>query len=363
MTQTYVWDRFIRIFHWSLVAAISLALVTGFLMGADALVWHLVGGLAATALVVVRVIWGFVGGTHARFAGFLPGPHTVLTHLRDGARHLGHNPLGALMVLALLTVVVALAISGVFALGGLFKTGPLVFESFAAGRTAKDLHESLAWGLVVLIGLHLGGVAFESWRSRENLAAAMVSGRKDTRPGDLAARARAARPVVALSVAGLLLLSGAGLWSGLQSRPISGAPVAIWEGTTQTECSACHMAYHPSLMPAASWRALMTDLRDHFGEDASLPPEMAAQITDWLTAHAAETADTLPAHRLGRVEPTAPYTLTRTPFWISTHADIPDAVFARREISSPANCAACHADAETGWFSPFSIAIPKETTR
>lgn len=363
MTQTYVWDRFIRIFHWSLVAAISLSLVTGFLMGADALVWHLVGGLAATALVVARVIWGFAGGTHARFASFLPRPRALLTHLRDGARHLGHNPLGALMVLALLAVVAALAISGAIALGGLFKTGPLVFEPFATGRAAKEWHESLAWGLVALIALHLGGVAFESWRSRENLAAAMVSGRKVARPGDLATRSRAARPAAALTVAGLLLLAGGGLWSGLQSRPISGAPVAIWDDTTRAECSACHMAYHPSLMPAASWRALMTDLRDHFGEDASLSPDMEARITGWLTAHAAETADTLPAHRLGRVAPTAPYTLTRTPFWISTHADIPDAVFARREISSLANCAACHADAATGWFSPFSIAIPKETTQ
>lgn len=362
-----VWDRFIRAFHWALVASIAVAAATGFLLGAEALAAHLIAGLAAAALVLSRLIWGVWGGAAARFASFVPTPAAVMAHLRGlrggGARYLGHNPLGALMVLALIAVILLIAVTGLMVLGGALKTGPLAMLSYDLGDTAKELHEALAIALLVMVAAHIGGVIFESRHHGENLTRSMISGAKPARPGDIAPAPVPARPGRALAAGAVAALTLAGGAAALMGRPVPGAPVAAWDDTTRTECTACHIGYHPSLLPAARWQALMGKLDDHFGEDARLPPATTAAITDWLVAHAAETADTLPAHRLARVDAAAPFTLTETPFWKRRHGEIPDAVFARPAIKSRANCAACHADAETGWFSPLSIDIPKETLK
>ena len=264
------------------------------------------------------------------------------------------------MVIALIGMILTLAMSGLLVLGGTLKTGPFAFMSYATGADTKEAHEVLAITLLVMIGLHLGGVALESLRGRENLARAMVTGRKESRAGDHLPAIQIARPLLAASIFGAIALGLGALGLALATRPAQGIPVATWDANTQEECSACHMAYHPSLLPAASWRELTANLENHFGEDASLPPDLTTQITDWLTANAAESADTFPAHRLARVNTEAPFTLTRTRFWTRTHTDIPDEVFARKSISSRSNCVACHADAESGWFSPFSISVPKE---
>ncbi len=364
MAQKIVWDRYIRLFHWGLVATIAGAAVTGFLMGAEALLIHIVTGTLAVILVTSRIVWGFLGGTYARFSSFTPRPRDVLAHLRGGGvRHLGHNPLGALMVLALLATILGIGLSGLAVLGGTLKTGPLSGLSFDLGRTLREGHELLATGLLVLIGLHLGGVIFESLRSRENLARAMVTGRKPSRAGDHPDAPRKAHPraAIALGAVLVLVLGLGGLAIAATNRPVPGAPVAEWDALTQDECSACHMTYHPSLLPRTNWRALMAGLDDHFGEDASLPADATRQITDWLEANAAETADTLPARRLGLGAQADTLRLTETRFWKRTHRDIPDATFTRKPVLSRANCRACHADAETGWFSPFQISIPKET--
>jgi len=284
----------------------------------------------------------------------------VIEHLSPGApRHLGHNPLGALMVLALVVVMLVVGVTGLGVLGGMLKTGPLAFWTFDLGRTARELHELAAWAVVVLVVLHLGGVVFESRRSRENLALSMVTGAKEARPGDHRSQSLPARGGLALAI---LVALGAGLWGAnqaLSARAPTGMPVAF-DATTQEECSACHMAYHPSLLPADSWRQLMATLDDHFGEDASLDPDTTDAIAAWLTAHSAETADTLPAHVFANVAAEAPFTISETPFWKRKHADLPDELFRRPAIRNRSNCAACHADAETAVFSPFSIRIPKE---
>lgn len=355
-----VWDIPTRLFHWLLAASVGVAAATGFLGGSSVLVWHVSSGLLAVGLVLARIIWGFTGSTHARFRDFLPSVGDVMEHLRsDGARHLGHNPLGALMVVALLGLMLVIGVTGLAVLGGLFKTGPLAFWSFDAGWTGRELHELAAWGVLVLVALHLGGVLLESRRSRENLARAMLTGVKEARPGDHPARPIPAQRLLALL---LLLLVGAGLWAAdasLASRPPQGMP-AIFDATARAECSACHMAYHPSLLPARSWRALMAGLSDHFGEDASLDPDTAAEIEAWLVANAAEGVDTLPAHIFAAPARDAPYTLTATPAWKRVHGDLPDSLFRLVAVRSRSNCAACHADAESGLFSPFSINVPKE---
>ncbi|TCO69384.1 cytochrome b/b6 domain-containing protein [Rhodovulum euryhalinum] len=358
-----VWDVWVRLFHWALVLCIGGAALTGFLADARWAAVHLACGLGAAALVIARIIWGLYGTAHARFADFLPRPAALVAHLRgtDG-RHRGHNPLGALMVLAMFAAILALAFSGLAILGGWLRLGPLAADlGTEAGRAARAAHEAVALVVLAMIALHVGGVVVESRRESENLTRAMLTGLKQVRPGDASPAEATPKGRRALVVLAGLAATIALAVAALSARPAPNLPVAEIDPLVAAECGACHMAYHPSLLPARSWKQLMAGLDDHFGENAWVDAGDAAEIEAWLTAHSAETVDTAPARIFARTDPEAPATLTEAPAWKRLHGDLPDALFDRAPIFSRANCAACHADAATGRFSPFAISIPKET--
>ena len=164
-----VWDLAVRVFHWSLVAGIAIAWISA--EEWDAL--HEWTGYAIAGLVALRLLWGLVGSRHARLASFIHSPRTVRRYLGDmlrgrERRHLGHNPAGGAMILALVAV-----IAGICATGWLQTT-----DAFWGVGWVEGLHETLANLLLVLVGLHVLGVLFASLRHGENLVRAMVTGRK-----------------------------------------------------------------------------------------------------------------------------------------------------------------------------------------
>lgn len=362
-----VWDRFIRVFHWALVASVTAALVSGFLLDASWIRLHLMSGSFAVALVSARIVWGFTGPTYARFSQFLPSARQVFNHLKAGTshtRHIGHNPLGALMVFALLLLIIGLGLTGVAALGSGLKAGPLAASLPAAqGSFWVELHELAGFALLGLIVLHVAGVIIESRRSKENFARAMVTGRKEIRDGDLVAPPRPAHLMLAvLSVSGLVIGTVVTL-NGLSQRPLTLPPVGPMAQVYVDECAACHMAFHPSTRPAESWQLMMNRLSDHFGEDASLPDDTRIEIAEWLGQHAAASTDSKPALLWADLLETTPVALPDTMVWQHLHASIDEDEFKHRTIYSRSNCIACHKDAETGWFSPFQISIPKEPSQ
>jgi cytochrome b len=170
-----VWDRAVRALHWSLVASVAIAALS--LVDALGLaVWHRPAGYVALGIVLLRAAWGFAGRGHARFAAFIRGPRLTLLYVRQLLRHreprlLGHNPLGAWMIVALMGCVAVLA-----ATGWLYTT-----DWFWGSEAVEDVHRALAWTLLGLVALHLGGVIFTSVRHRENLVIAMIDGEKEAR--------------------------------------------------------------------------------------------------------------------------------------------------------------------------------------
>jgi cytochrome b len=356
-----VWDRGIRLFHWALLLAVTAAAVTGFVLGSVYLRWHLIAGGTIAALLLWRVVWGMLGGPYARFTGFAYSPRTVLAYLRGGPRlrYLGHNPLGALMVFALLLVLAAILLSGAITLGGMLKQGPLrAFLTYATGRQMLRIHRLLAWLLLGMIAAHVGGVAFESWRERENLVRAMVTGRKPAAPPAVAvATARAAQGRAAWVTLGLGF-GGAAAIAALAALPGRGVPPATLDPEFAVQCGSCHLAFPPSLVPAATWNAILDRMDAHFGENTGLPPDMIARLRVYLDANAAGHWDTLPSWRLRTPDPGGSLRITATPGWRRIHRGIPAATFAAPPIFSRSACEACHADAATGLFAPQEIAVP-----
>ena len=164
-----VWDPLVRLLHWGLVASIAITWIAGEAW----LRTHEIAGYVALGIVAVRVVWGLVGSAHARFADFVARPAVVWRYAFEvvrarEARHLGHNPLGSWMVLALLVSVLVTGFSG-----WLYTT-----DRFWGLAWVDLLHRTSAWAMVGLIVLHLAGVVFTSLRHRENLVASMLSGQK-----------------------------------------------------------------------------------------------------------------------------------------------------------------------------------------
>lgn len=186
-----VWDRAVRIVHWLLAALIGLAWWTA---EEEMLDWHERIGMAILGLIVFRLVWGFIGSSTARFSSFVRGPAGILAYLRGRSGHvLGHNPLGALSVLALLAMVTLVAGLGLFASDeDGFLSGRLAgFVSEDMAETLTDLHEDLFDWLLVLIGLHVAAIAFYLLVKRDNLVAPMLSG---SRPAPVGTQPMAAAP-------------------------------------------------------------------------------------------------------------------------------------------------------------------------
>lgn len=183
---TRVWGLGVRLFHWLLVGAVAVALITGLYASPRFLNVHLGAGVAIGGLIAFRILWGFIGPTYARFSGFPIAPSAIVADLAGfsaGRRppYLGHNPLGSLMVLALLAVLTLNVITGVVTLGGVDKQGPAAFiVSYVAGAATQRVHQALAYVLLLMILVHLIGVAYESVRSHPKLLLAMVTGEKET---------------------------------------------------------------------------------------------------------------------------------------------------------------------------------------
>jgi cytochrome b len=164
-----IWDPFVRIFHWSLVASFAVA----WLSAEDWRALHEWAGYAAGSLIALRLLWGIVGTRYARFRQFVRSPSAVIGYVRDivtgrEARYLGHNPAGGLMIVALIAAVASVSTTGWM----------MTTDTFFGVDWVEHVHEALASGMLALVGIHVLGVVVASLRHRENLAAAMISGRK-----------------------------------------------------------------------------------------------------------------------------------------------------------------------------------------
>jgi len=180
-----VWDLATRLFHWSLAALVVAAVVTA-QIGGNALAWHFYCGYTILALLLFRILWGVAGPRYARFSSFALRPSSFLEHIRArkaGAlrTYAGHSPFGSLSVLVILLVLLAQAVTGLFANDDIASEGPLAkFVPQATSDKLSAFHADLNSVLIyVLVGLHVAAVAYYFFFQRQDLVKPMITGDKE----------------------------------------------------------------------------------------------------------------------------------------------------------------------------------------
>jgi len=177
-----VWDRFVRVAHWTLAACVVTAWLTGQWRLESTERLHEWSGYAVLAVIALRVAWGWIGPRYARFSQFVAGPSRTLGYAnavlrRLEPRYIGHNPLGGWMIVALLGTAVLASLSGWLS----------ITDRFWGVAWVQDAHHLLGDGLIVLAAVHVTGVVYTSIRQGENLVAAMFRGvKRPPEPGDVA---------------------------------------------------------------------------------------------------------------------------------------------------------------------------------
>jgi cytochrome b len=203
-----VWDLPLRVTHWLLVLTVAGAWATHY-AGTEWFEWHERLGYATLVLVAFRVAWGFVGTRHARFANFLRGPAAIIAYVRGkaGAEPAGHNPLGAVSVVAMLAALLFQASTGLFANDEIANAGP--FYGWISQETSNrltGLHEANSDLLLILLALHVAAIVWYAFVRRRRLVPAMVTGRKDdVPPGEGIVGSRVGRALAILAALAVAL--------------------------------------------------------------------------------------------------------------------------------------------------------------
>lgn len=192
--QTVIlWDWPVRLSHWLLVLGVIAAYITAEL-GGNWIDWHGRIGLALIGVLTFRVCWGLWGSPTARFARFVRGPSAIAAYLRGHWQGIGHNPLGALSVLALLGAFLLQAKLGLFSNDDIAFNGPLYpLVSKEDSDWLTGIHRSLYWWLIALVGIHLAAILYYRFGKRENLVGPMLHGRKEV-PAERVTEVQSRRP-------------------------------------------------------------------------------------------------------------------------------------------------------------------------
>lgn len=365
MKKSYIWTLPTRVFHILFVLFILLA----FLSEDDRLInYHAIVGYTILPLLIFRFFWGFFGPKYSSFRDFptniLEAKEFIKNIFKPKKYYIGHNPLASYVMIFILFTVFLIIISGILTLGIQEGKGILSFlniEYFQNMKFFKKTHEYLANFLLLLIFFHISGVVFDTiLHSKNQTALSIITGYKITEKKENIAL-NIFQNIFAFCIFIFLaiflvytLFKPSNILTASIYKPVD---YKVQNITFVNECASCHTLYPPNLLPKKSWELLMSDLENHFGDDASIDQELNKSILDFLQKNSAENF-TIEAswNFLNSIKNQDIITLTKTSYWEKRHKNIPKKVFETSRVRSVANCKACHSDIEKGLIEDENIA-------
>lgn len=359
--KSYIFPFFNRFLHLLFIVCFALAYLLASTQKGFA--WHAVLGLVFGVALLWRIVWGFVGTKFSRFADFhLSG---VFGYLRsifgDKERFVAHNPASSWAVILIFTLGILSAVSGLLLWGQDEQKGLFGWLYFAYVPNLSALHEFFVNALLVVIAVHICGALVDKFVSKFDSLNAIISGFKLT-PKDESVRLSTAQKafcVFALCVLALLCVylskpTNSLLYASVAPEFSLQKPYALYK----KECGSCHIAYAPYLLPQKAWANLMSDLENHFGDDASLETAEFQSIFAFLEAHSMQKYDTKFRANLAK-ENDDEIAISKYKFYEKAHQNLPNALFDDERIKSRANCEACHERAELGFFGKSEVNFAK----
>lgn len=364
MKRVYVWTLPTRLFHWLFVL-----LIAGAWISSEEDRWldiHAAIGSAAGALLLFRIIWGLIGPKYSRFGDFEFRIDALKEYLlglfHPKRRYIGHNPAASYVMVAMLATVALAVISGVLAYGIQENRGLLAFlhsAQYTDMEWFEEIHEFFVNLLWVLIAAHVMGVLTDRFlHPSDRTLNSIVDGHKNIE-GESVSLSWWQSLLAMLGIGGSIALL-------VYSLSVPNNPVIATQNEKidyarvnpvfVNECGSCHTLYPPALLPQASWKNMMADLENHFGDDASLDPADHATILAYLLEHSAESStQEMSVKMMQSLKNRDIIAITQTPFWKHTHHHIPADVFKSERVKSKANCKACHSDVEQGLIEDSAI--------
>lgn len=350
MKKVYIWPFALRISHFLMIISFFGAYFSeGFM--------HAFFGSLFGMLVILRIIWGFIGTKYSRFKDFeLKGLFAYLKNALK-AKHqnfIGHNPASSLFTLLLLFASVFLVVLGYLASGSEQGVGYFAFmlENYRSFAWIKGAHEMLANALLVVVCVHIFGAFLEQITSKGQAIKSMISGYKNSDEKvefHKFHRLYSSIWLLLILLSVFYLLSPANTLFAPSLEPVD---YKAQNASFAHECAQCHTLYAPFMQTSDKHEKIMANLENHFGDDASIDDETNKQILEFLCQNSAENSSSKWAIKFAKNDDIA---ITSSPFWQKAHENIDKEIFKREKIKSKANCSACHENIEKGLISKALI--------
>ena len=292
--KSYIWTAVNRFLHYFLILTFALSYLSADM---DALfIVHIICGVLFGAGVILRVIWGFIGTKHSRFWDFnYRGILEYLTSILGEKRHyVGHNPASSVAIVLIFVLGFLVVLSGLLQYGAEQNSGifaPLFF-TYSHFYMGDDLHEFFANCLLFIVMIHICGSLIDKFWNKGDAIHSMINGYKRTQKDESVSLNFIQKVIFSFFLLFLFALFLYLLYpKNILLRPSAqdfftqdSTKIAFEE--YKQECGSCHIAYAPFLLPKSAWDSMMSDLENHFGDDASLEEETHARITVFLEKYA-----------------------------------------------------------------------------
>ena len=365
-TRVYIWSLPTRVFHWLLVLYILIMIITS---DEDSLLHiHSAFGYGIGVLILFRIVWGFIGPEYSKFSQWplsIKDAIEFITNIFTPKKsYPGHNPAASFVMIGIIVVAFVTVFTGILTYGVQEGKGVLAFLNYSLFKEMEifeEIHESFFKLLVLLIFAHISGVLVDRVLHKEvDTLKSIVTGYKNI-------DAKSIKLNLLQKLIAFVFLVASILTPYISLNYQTPLNYSIYKPINYEkehlsfveECGSCHTLYPPFLLPANSWKKLMANLENHFGDDASLEKDIKNSIESFLVKNSANTSTKEASVYILKDIKDKNIAITDTSFWKERHAKIDKKIFDSQKVKSKSNCKACHKSIEKGLIEDREIKIPK----